>query len=363
MIARAVPALFAALLVAGCGVDYYWQGASGQLDVVARAQPLDEAMAATPDPKLRERLALALEIRAFASSDLSLPDNASYTRYAELGRPFVVWNVFAAPALSLKPREWCFPVAGCVGYRGYFREEDARAEAARLAAEGFDVYLGGVPAYSTLGWFNDPLLSSFIRWPDLELARLVFHELAHQVVYVKDDTAFNEGFAVAVEEAGIERWIASRPPDERARLEAERARGERLRGIFRRLVADGRAELLAIYASGADPVDKEAAKRTVYAAMRTAYEQAKAGDRGLLGYDRWFAGEGGRGPNNASLAAIGLYEDRRPAFRALLAAEGGDFPRFFDRVRALAGKPKPERNATLDRLAPAALAGSPARSD
>lgn len=361
MTARAFPAMLAALLVAGCGVDYYWQSASGQLDVVARAKPLDEAMAATPDPKLRERLALAREIRAFASNDLALPDNASYTRYAELGRPFVVWNVFAAPALSLEPKEWCFPVAGCVGYRGYFREEDARAEAARLAAEGFDVYLGGVPAYSTLGWFNDPLLSSFIRWPDLELARLVFHELAHQVVYVKDDTAFNEGFAVAVEEAGLERWIASRPPDERARLEAERARGERLRGTFRRIVAGGRAELLAIYASGADPLDKEAAKRGVYTAMRAAYEQAKAGDRGLLGYDRWFAGEGGRGPNNASLAAIGLYEDRRPAFRALLAAEGGDFPRFFDRVRELAARPKPERNATLDRLAPEALAGSPRR--
>ena len=150
-----------------------------------------------------------------------LPDNGSYTKYADLGRPFVVWNVFAAPELSLSPRQWCFPVAGCVSYRGYFKESEAREEAARLQAAGDDVWVSGVPAYSTLGYFDDPVLSTFVRWPDVEVARMVFHELAHQVVYVKDDTQFNESFAVAVEEAGVERWLVQQA---NAQLDAQYAR-------------------------------------------------------------------------------------------------------------------------------------------
>jgi len=350
----------AALALAGCGMaDYYWQGAAGQLDVVARAKPLDEVIGATDDARLKERLERARTIRAFASAELGLPDNGSYTRYADLGRPFVVWNVFAAPELSLVAHEWCFPVAGCVGYRGYFREDEARAEAARLAAQGYDAHVGGVPAYSTLGWFDDPLLSSFIRYPDVELARLIFHELAHQVVYVKDDSTFNESFATAVEEAGLARWIASRPPAEAARLAAQRDRNDRLRAEFRRLVADARAQLAALYASDASPEAKAAGKREVFAGMRARYEAARTGEPGLGGYDRWFAGDDGKGPNNASLASVGLYTELVPAFRELLAHEGGELPRFYARVRALAAEPKAERDARLQGLAPAPT-GSPA---
>ncbi len=158
----------------------------------------------TNDPLLRERLLQVQQIRKFAIHDLGLPDNSSYTRYTDLGRPYVVWNVVATPELSLAPRKWCFAIVGCVSYRGYFNEADARAEAQRLAAHGDDVNMGGVPAYSTLGWFDDPVLSSFVRYRETDLARLLFHELAHQIVYVKDDTAFNESFAVAVEEEGTE---------------------------------------------------------------------------------------------------------------------------------------------------------------
>jgi predicted aminopeptidase len=354
MRARLLAAALSALALAGCGADYYFQGASGQLDLIARAKPLNEVIGTTADARLKERLERARAIRAFASRELGLPENGSFTRYTDLGRPFVLWNVFAAPELSLKPREWCFPVAGCVNYRGYFNEAEARAEADGLRAQGFDVHVGGVPAYSTLGWFDDPLLSSFIRYPDLELARLVFHELAHQVAYAKDDSTFNESFAVAVEEAGLARWIASRPPEEAAKLVADRERGERLRVEFRRIVRTGKAALAAAYATDTGVEAKRRAKHDAFEAMRVAYVEAKGAEPGMAAFDRWFAGEGGAGPNNASLVSMGLYSDNVPAFRALLAQDDGDLPRFYARVRDLATLPRAERNAVLAAaLAPA----------
>jgi len=354
---RALRAALAALaslpLLAACGYpEFLWQGAVGQVELIAGARPIDDVLAATDDPKLALRLARAREIRAFASRELALPDNQSYLRYTDVGRPFVVWNVFAAPPLSLEPRRWCFPVAGCVNYRGYFREADAKAEAARLAALGDDVHIGGVPAYSTLGWFDDPLLSTFIRYPDTALARLVFHELAHQVVYVKDDTSFNEAFATAVEEAGLARWLAAQAGTPgHAALVAEAARGKRLREGFRQWMREARAELETLYASGVSDGDKRNRKAAVFARMRAAYEATKAGESGLAGYDRWFAGHDGQGPNNASIAAVALYDDKVPAFRALLAQADGDLAAFYARLRELAAQPKAERDAILGALA------------
>ena len=331
-------------LLAGCSavdtVDFYWQGATGQLDLLARARPIPEVIGEGSDPVLAARLGRVRDMRAFASHELGLPDNASYTRYTDLGRPFVLWNVFAAPPLSLKPRQWCFPVAGCVNYRGYFREDQARAEAARIKTQGDDVQVSGVPAYSTLGWFDDPVLSSFVRWPETEVARLIFHELAHQLVYVKDDSAFNESFATAVEEAGVARWLAAQ---RNPALDAQAVRSERLRTAFRALTRAARARLVAVYASDASDEDKRRAKAETFADMKVAYEKARAGEPGLAGYDRWFAQE----PNNASLAAIGLYTDRVPAFRVLLLEQDHDLPRFYERVRTLAVLPKPERDAML----------------
>ena len=337
-------ASLAALVLAGCGAvdtfDFYWQGAAGQFDLLARAKPIPDVIEQGGDAALAARLTRVREIRAYASRELLLPDNASYTRYTDLGRPFVLWNVFAAPPLSLQPRQWCFPVAGCVNYRGYFREAEARAEAARLRAQGDDVHVSGVPAYSTLGWFDDPVLSSFVRWPDTELARLVFHELAHQLLYVKDDSVFNESFATAVEEIGAARWIAAQHS---AALEVQATRSQRLRVAFRAIVTDTRAKLEAIYASRASDDEKRAAKSAAFASMKAAYEQAKAGEPGLAGYDRWFAQD----PNNASLAAVALYSDRVPAFRQLFAESDGDLARFYERVRALSVLPKAERDAAL----------------
>jgi len=345
-VAAAAAATFA---LAGCSaIEFYWQGITGQVDLLARAKPMGEIIETTPDPALKARLERVRTIRAFASRELALPDNRSYTTYADLGRPFVVWNVFAAPELSLSPRQWCFPVAGCVAYRGYFAEGDARAEAARLAEAGDDVHLGGVPAYSTLGYFDDPVLSTFIRFREVELARLVFHELAHQVVYVKDDTSFNESFATAVEEAGLERWLAAeratRGAAAVAELEADAARGRRIRAEFRAMIAATRERLAALYAGTASDDEKRAGKAAAFAAMRAEYERQKAASDGFPAFDRWFAG----GANNAGIAAAGLYADRVPQFRALLAAENGDLSRFYDRVKALAALPAADREPALE---------------
>lgn len=354
--ANVIPARFwlpvvATLLCTGCSaIEFYWQGIAGQLDLMARAKPIPELAESTSDPALKARLERVREIRVYASRELALPDNRSYTRYADVGRPFVVWNVVATPELSLTPRQWCFPVAGCVAYRGYFAEVDARDEGARLAADGLDVHVSGVPAYSTLGYFDDPVLSTFIRYREAEVARLIFHELAHQVVYVKDDTAFNESFAVAVEEEGLARWIAAqhaRP--EAAQFAVDVARTQRLRTEFRGLVRSTRNRLGALYASDAPDADKRAGKAAAFVAMRGEYEGMKAGWDGTPAFDRWFAG----GANNAGIAAAGLYADRVPQFAALLAANGGDLPRFYDQVKALAGLPKPEREAVLLAIGPA----------
>jgi len=344
MVRHAWGLLAGACVLAGCSavdtVDFYWQGAAGQMDLLSRARPIPEVIEQSGDAALAARLARVREMRAFASTELGLPDNASYTRYTDVGRPFVLWNVFAAPALSLAPVQWCFPVAGCVNYRGYFREDEARAEAARLRAQGDDVHVAGVPAYSTLGWFDDPVLSSFVRWPETEVARLIFHELAHQLLYVKDDTAFNESFATAVEDAGLARWLAVQ---HNPALDAQAERSERLRNAFRTLTRDARARLVALYASDADDATKLSAKGEAFAAMKAAYDSAKAGEPGLAGYERWFA----QSPNNASLAAIGLYTDRVPAFRVLLQEQDGNLSRFYERVRTLAALPRAERDAAL----------------
>jgi predicted aminopeptidase len=347
-LAAAVGVALAALFAGGCAtVGYYWQSLEGQYAILRDARPLDAAIAETADPGIKARLIEAKAIRAFASDALALPDNGSYRRYTELGRPFVLWNVFAAPELSLTLREWCYPVAGCVNYRGYFDEQKARGMADARRATGDDVHVGGVPAYSTLGWFDDPVLSSFIRYPETEFARLIFHELAHQRLYVKGDTTFNESFAATVEEVGLARWIAAQPPDARLRLADERARNERLRETFHRLVASARTRLTAVYASDEPDAVKRAQKAQAFAALRADYLAARAADETLAGYERWFNANGG--PNNASLAAIGLYRDKVPAFRALLAEEGDDLPRFYARVEAIAALDRAARDEALAR--------------
>jgi len=343
---RIISLALGALLLGGCSsAEFYWQGISGQIDLLRRAQPIPEVLDTAQDPGVKYKLERVLAIRDYASRELGLPDNDSYRRYSDLGRRYVLWNVFATPALSLTPRQWCFPVAGCVNYRGYFAEADAHEEADRLSATGDDVHVGGVPAYSTLGYFDDPMPSTFLRYPDFEIARLIFHELAHQVAYAKDDTVFNESFAVTVEEEGVRRWLTAQHD---AKLERQFETSQRYREDFAALIERTRAKLAALYAGDGDDATKLKAKAAVFDAMRAQYAAIKQAWGGTAAYDSWFA----QGPNNASVAAVGLYTQKVPQFQALLAAEGGDLPRFYARVKALAALPKAERDTALAAAAP-----------
>jgi predicted aminopeptidase len=333
-------------IAAGCStLSYYGQAIDGHLEVMRLAEPIPARLAdpATP-PELRAKLERVAAIREFASRELGLPDNGSYRSYADLGRPYVLWNVVAAPPFSVEPRQSCFPVAGCVAYRGYYRQAAAGDYGAGLRRDGDDVYVYGVVAYSTLGWFDDPVLNTFVRYPDAELARLVFHELAHQVVYVKGDTMFNESFAVAVEEEGVRRWLARHgTPADRDDYAASRER----RAEFVQLVLRYRGELERFYREPLADEAKRAGKAQRFAAMEVDYRALKARWGGFAGYDRWFDG----GPNNAKLASVATYEELVPAFRALLARENGDLPRFYAAVKALAKLEKGERDAQLAALA------------
>jgi len=333
-------------LVSGCAnVGYYIQAVTGQLDIWRRGRPVGDVLQDPAAPAaLKEKLARVQAIREFASRELALPDNESYRRYADLGRRYVVWNVFAAPEFSVKPVEWCVLFAGCVGYRGYFAQADADRLAAELAGGGHDVYIGGVPAYSTLGWFRDPVLNTFIHYPEAEIARIVFHELSHQVLYVRDDTTFNESFAVAVELEGMRRWLAQ---PSNGKLRAGYERGRERREHFVRLVADHRAKLEALYASALAAPEMRERKAVLLRGMQADYRRIRAGWNGFAGFDTWFA----RPPNNATLASVAIYTRYVPAFEALLEREGRDLPRFYAAVKALAALPMEERAARLDALA------------
>jgi predicted aminopeptidase len=334
------------------GLGYYWQSVRGHMGVLQAARPVDDWLA---DPAVSERLKTKLksaqQIRRFASEELALPRNASYTRYADLQRRAVVWNVVAAPELSLKLHTWCYLVVGCAGYRGYYDEAQARAFAQQLRETSdppLETAVLPVPAYSTLGWLNwlggDPLLSTFLGYPDGELARLMFHELSHQLVYIADDTAFNESFATAVEELGGERWLAQADEAVRAEYQAFDNR----RRAFRALTLQTRRALDAVYRNDAlSDAAKRAAKAQALDTFRARYATLKASWGGWTGYDGWVAQIG-----NALLGTQAAYDDWVPAFKALFAEMGADFPRWYAAVRDIGQLPRSEREARLLALAP-----------
>jgi len=326
---RAAAVLVAALILSGCEtMQYYAQAIGGQLDVMRAARPVDEWLADPATPQdLRSRLELARGVREFASRELSLPQNGTFSSYAELGRPYVAWNVYAAPMFSTEPKQECFPFAGCVSYRGFFSEADARQHAEKLRLAGYDVYVGGVPAYSTLGWFDDPLLSTFIRFPDAQLARLLFHELAHQVVYTRDDTRFNESFAVAVEEEGVRRWLKAQGRE--AEFAAFQASQARRREIAARVEAV-RKRLEAVYKSDIPVEEKKRLKAEEFEKLRAEFGKFVPAE-----------------PNNAFLVSIAVYTELVPAFERLLAQKGGDLPAFYERVREIAREEKKAREEAL----------------
>lgn len=339
---KAALLLAAFLALTGCShVSYYAQAINGQLEISHKAAPIDDVLVdPNTDPKVIQKLQLVQRARAFASEELALPANGTFLRYANLHRPFVVWNVFAAPEYSVTPVEWCFPIAGCVAYRGYFSEAAAQEAGAALRADGLDVFVAGIPVYSTLGWFDDPVLNTFIGYPEAELVGLIFHELAHQVVYVPGDTVFNESFATSVEEEGVRRWF-ERANNTAAYAEYQQAQARKQ--AFIALLVRTRDRLAAVYGQAESNQQRKLAKTRILEQANQDYAVLKQGWGGYAGYDKWFTD----GPfNNAKLLSATLYADRVPAFRAL-RSQAADLPRFYEMVRALAQLPMPEREARL----------------
>jgi predicted aminopeptidase len=333
-IARLLTIACAALPLTGC---YLMQAAGGQMEISAKREPIAEVLAdsATP-PQLRARLEYVAAARDFASRELGLPDNDSYRSYADLGRPYVVWNVFAAPEFSVEPRRWCFPIAGCVVYRGYFSEDAAQRYASRLRRRGDDAAVGGIAAYSTLGHFKDPVLNTMLGWSDAQLAGTLFHELAHQVVYVPGDSEFNESFATVVEEAGLERWLAARQRGQD--LVAWREQRER-QAQFISLLLKARDKLRTLYESALPDDEKRSRKQYEFGELKLAYQRLKQEWNGYPGYDRWFD----RTLSNAHLVSAATYYGCVPGLQRVLSEAGGDLPRFYEEARRLARMDKDSR--------------------
>lgn len=354
--------LLTAGMAAGCStVSYYTQAIGGQLDILARAQPIEDMLngdstppegpgqvRARPAPALKARLETVLRIREFATRELQLPDNGSYRSFADLERPVVAWNVIATPEFSLETRKWCFPFTGCVPYRGYFAQARAERFAGNLRAEQLDVRVASVAAYSTLGWFRDPLLNTQLRHDDNELAAILFHELAHQILFVPGDAEFNESFATAVELEGLQRWLNQHPDP----LALQRARDNKKRHAeFVALVLAHRDRLDSLYRSGLSENAMRAGKREILAELRGAYAHWRTAwpDHGR--YDAWFAQD----LNNAHLATVGLYHRHVPAFQEMLRQAQYNMPAFYGAVRALSRMPAETR---AERLAALAVAGA-----
>lgn len=332
-------------VVTGCASPgYYLHAVSGQIELLNKRRPVEEVL---NDPattlQIRQQLELVQRLRDFASQELRLPDNHSYRTYADLERPFVVWNDFATPELSLEPKQWCFVFAGCVPYRGYFARDKAEQFATSLKQDGYDVYVGGVPAYSTLGWFNDPVLNTFIHRSEADLAGLLFHELAHQVIYVSGDTAFNESFATVVELEGVKRWFERHGTPQQA--EAYRQKLQR-REQFTALVLEHRARLAEIYASNLSDTEKRIAKAQAFEELRSEYAALRKNWGSYADYDKWFAQD----LNNAHLAVIGIYHQHVTAFQILLMQRDGDLTAFYRAVKEMASLPKNERDMTLQKF-------------
>jgi predicted aminopeptidase len=339
------------VVLPACSVTYPLQAARGQLSLVNNREPVAELLAAAElVPAIRPRLEASRAILDFAHVVLLLPDNGSYRFYTDTGKPYVVWNVFAAPEFSLNPQRWCFPVAGCVAYRGYFAEAEARKFAARMSAAGYDVYVGGVRAYSTLGKFKDPLLNTMMSMSDAEFAGLIFHELAHQKLYVKDDSAFNESFATAVEEAGLSRWYADHAQELPDRSAYERRRRE----VIDMLKA-ARGELRRLYSKELPPDIKRANKQQILDDLPNRYAKLERRWRAELKpgakYRRPYARCVAQGLNNASLSAVATYTDYVAAFERLLqAACADDLECFYTAARELGEMPADKRKARLEQL-------------
>ena len=329
------------LLVSCEAIGYYGQAAHGQLSILLgreKIQNLLQDHSVCDD--LKTRLGYILEIRQFAESELFLPVGDNYSTFVDLQRAHVVWNVYAAAEFSVDPLSWCYPIAGCVSYRGYFSERRALDYANKLQQQGFDVYTAGVDAYSTLGWFDDSVLSTSIYRDEHRLAALIFHELAHQLAYARGDTSFNEGFATFVEHEGLRRWLLTRQQEgfyDTVMREEEQQRQ------FVQLVTNFRDRLEENYAREISDAHKRRTKTDLQSEMREQYQLLKARWGGSSAYDRWFSAS----LNNAQLSTVSSYNDLVPAFKSLLEANKNDLRSFYKRVGELAQLNQSQRDDEL----------------
>ncbi len=333
------------LFVGGCStVGYYYQSIHGHFSLLNHSRPIKELLQdKTVDANLKTKLELVLSVRRFASAELSLPENDSYISYAALDRDAVVWSVVATPEFSVEPRQWCYPVVGCASYRGYFSKEQAQIYADDLRQDGSDVAVLPNPAYSTLGWFDDPLPSTVINWPEPLLVGLIVHELAHQQLYVAGDSSFNEAFAMTVEQVGVERWFMMRK--DQAGLRLWRQRRQR-RESFVGLLLDARARLQQMYTSSIPLAEMRTRKRLEFDRLKRDYLKLKDTWNGYAGFDHWFD----EAQNNARLASVATYDRLVPAFLRLLSESNGNLNLFYSSCKMLAALPPDKRTARLEAL-------------
>jgi predicted aminopeptidase len=340
-------AMFLAAVLTGCGsIGYYKQLISGQIAIINKKQPIHELLD-NPDTseKLKERLRLVMDIRSFAKNDLFLPVKGQYLSFVELDRPFAGWNMWATPEFSFSPKTWCYPIIGCAIYRGYFSKEDAFNYGHQLEAKGYDVYIGGVAAYSTLGWLDDPVFSTFVYRSDIKLAALIFHELSHHLLYIADDTTFNESFAIAVEQESLRRWLAAR---DNLKASEDYKMDYRRRRQFINLVMKYHKELETLYAKDLSTPEKRDAKATVFEKLKDEYRILKQQWGGYSGYDLWVYQK----MNNAKLISVSTYHDLVPAFLELLKACNNDLKVFYKKCQNLSAKSKEERRSYLEKYYP-----------
>ncbi len=322
-------------------LSYYRQAIGGQMELLQKRRPISTVI---EDPvvevQVRERLKMIQKARVFAVSELLLPDNDSYSDYADLGRPYALWNVFATPPYSLQAKQWCYPFAGCINYRNYFSQSPAQAYADTLQAQGQDVYVAGVSAYSTLGWFDDPVLNTMMRWQDYDLVGTLFHELAHQKFYIPDDTVFNESLARAIEQEGLRRWMAQQQDSQNYQRYLQESKREQ---EFIALVLAAREKLSALYSSGKPEQSMFVAKLDIFRQLRRDYLVLRQQWGGYDAYDQWIFS----GVNNAKVQSVATYHDYLPAFREILRQQGGDLAKFYRAIQALTKMEIAERRTYL----------------
>ncbi len=340
-------------LLAGCSsIDYYKNAVNGHFEILRKAEPIEEVVSRdATSPELKKKLLNMQQARDFASKTLLLPDNGSYRRYADIGRECVAWNVIAAEEFSVEPKQWCFPVAGCVSYKGFFSPRQAKQYAAELRKQGLDTYVAGALAYSTLGWFDDPILSTMLSHRESHCIEVLFHELAHQKLYIENDTAFNEAFATAVAEEGIRRWFVKTNNKAYEDFLASRQQ----KNDFNTLILSTREKLNALYRQGISPEAMRQQKAKLFSQLKFDYKEFKKHWNGDDRYDAWMSKE----LNNAHLALVATYNDLVPIFNLVLLQSNGDMKTFYERIFAISSQPFEDRHQTLRRIYAHRVTGVP----